>query len=228
MRGSFAAIFFCVGAVACVQQNRTLNATADYESEKQQIVAKMNAELVAPMCTAEVSQVKTCGLLVYEYRRPQRMQAFEAAKCGGGQVMQDPTCLRQYADAFFAEVEARYTHAVPKEVTSKCDTGADCTRWDQMELAWLESHNAHVFADAKRALQDRSDIHDRQVEQLEKQERDNRQAWATVGAVMKGALSASEGANGAGNGCANSMGCPMGHVCMIPSGATSGTCMQPR
>jgi hypothetical protein len=192
--------------------------SASYASDQKRTLREMRAQLVLPVCKGDTEGYKACGLITHEYAEGARVRAFVDARCHG---TLDDDCIEQVRLSLLEAWAERYNHAVPQEIESRCAAEQNCEPWAQRELRWLESHNDHVMARAKRAMGDRREQDDRDVAAIEA----HREQMRAIGEGFRAAGQGMQQA-GSGHGCVNDLGCNYGSVCLIPQGATHGQCFR--
>lgn len=192
--------------------------SANLPSDLDRILREARSKVVVPLCKGDVDGYRACGLLVFDFREKAAIDKFGAEHCTA--LPEGVSCFDLYSDAFMREVRRRYDQANEHDVKVACASEYDCKQWEQHELAWLRSHNDRVLAAAKRQLAARGEQAERDQAEIDNYNRQMRAASAAL-------AGASAGVNREASGCMNSSGCPTGHVCMIPSGATAGSCMKP-
>lgn len=212
-----------VGLVAACRPEAAETRSANYANDRNRILRDARSKAVVPLCKGDTDGYRACGLLVFDFREQSNQDRFSSQMCGGIPVRDDKTCFDLYAEGFLNQLKRRYDLADAHDIKVACASEFDCTQWEQMELAWLQSHNGHVFAAARRELAARGEQDDRdrsEVDNYDRQMRAASAAFAGASAGMNQGLQSS--------GCTSSSGCPMGHVCMVPAGATTGSCMKPK
>lgn len=148
MRAILVMAAFGVMLVGCAPRAAPTR-TAQHDDDLATLRTRARAKLVLPRCEGETEGVRACGLIADRFLAPATRRAFAEANCGG---TQDVACAKKYRQAFIRELAARYDEARVDEVEAKCEANEACTDLDTFELAWLESHNAHVVARTQREL----------------------------------------------------------------------------
>lgn len=188
----------------------------------------MRASLVAPSCKGDTEGLRACGLLAVEWAQPAFLDSFRTRNCPDGLTDE---CRERLRVAFDGELATRYHRASRHDIAARCLAETDCGAFDAYEIKWLESHNARVFATARHALEQRAEHDAAQRAERERElarVRADEARMRAISAAVAGAAAGMQRGLSSSSSCTNSYGCVTGYTCLIPSGESSGTCVQAR
>lgn len=138
------------GARRPAQSGPVARSPAELKEALQRVLAnsKDDAErqLTWPRCEIPAKPGR-CGLAIDRWATPEGREAFQRAHpCPAEQSSEQ--CLQLWGDAFRNELPAFYPRADRQEIGQFCSSNrSQCETLTDLELAWLKSHNAAIFAE---------------------------------------------------------------------------------
>lgn len=135
----------CIGA--CTPNVETIN--ADAAERKATALAWAKYEMRYPKCDETVPHGAVCGLVTSPgdealFRR------FVSMHCAN---LRARACRARFAGHFVGELLERYPRASSSQIHERCRVGEDCSALYEVELAYLEAHNADVIATARHVVE---------------------------------------------------------------------------